>query len=61
MRIIHRDMTQNELREIKKSNYSLADIASKIQKGEIRKEDLDETAINTLKDVLFNENARKSI
>lgn len=54
MRIIHRDMTQNELREIKKSNFSLADIASKIQKGEIRKEDLDEAAINKLKDVLFN-------
>ncbi len=53
MRIIHRDMTQNELREIKKSNYSLEDIASKIQKGEIRKEDLDMSVLNTLKDVLF--------
>ena len=53
MRIIHRDMTQNELRDIKKSNYSLEDIASKIQKGEIRKEDLDMSVLNTLKDVLF--------
>lgn len=53
MRIIHRDMTQNELREIKKSNYSLEDIALKIQKGEIRKEDLDMSVLNTRKDVLF--------
>ena len=54
MRIIHRDMTQNELREIKKSNSNLAEIASKIQAGEIRKEDLDESTINTLKEVLFH-------
>lgn len=53
MRIIHRDMTQNEIREIKKSNFSLADILSKIQKGEIQREDLDENTINALKDVLF--------
>ncbi len=52
MRIIHRDMTQNELREIKKSNYNLADFVLKIQKGEIRKEDIDETTLNMLKDVL---------
>ena len=54
MRIIHRDMTQNEIREIKKSNFSLADVLSKIQKGEIQKEDLDENMLNTLKDVLFS-------
>lgn len=54
MRIIHRDMTQNEIREIKKSNFSLADVLSKIQKGEIQKEDLDENTINALKDVLFS-------
>lgn len=54
MRIIHRDMTQNEIREIKKSNFSLADILAKIQRGEIQKEDLDENTINALKDVLFN-------
>lgn len=53
MRIIHRDMTQNEIREIKKSNFSLADVLAKIQKGEIQKEDLDENTINALKDVLF--------
>lgn len=52
MRIIHRDMTQNELREIKKSNYNLADFVLKIQKAEIRKEDIDETTLNMLKDVL---------
>lgn len=54
MRIIHRDMTQNEIREIKKSNSNLADILSKIQTGEIQKEDLDENTINALKDVLFS-------
>ena len=54
MRIIHRDMTQSEIREIKKSNFSLADILSKIQRGEIQKEDLDENTINALKDVLFS-------
>lgn len=54
MRIIHRDMTQNELRDIRKSNSSLADVASKIKNGEIQKEDLDEDTINLLKDVLFN-------
>lgn len=54
MRIIHRDMTQNELRDIKISNNSLADVASKIKNGEIQKEDLDEETINILKDVLFN-------
>lgn len=54
MRIIHRDMTQNELRDIKKSNSSLADVAIKIRNGEIRKEDLDEQTINMLRDVLFN-------
>lgn len=54
MRIIHRDMTQNELRDIKISNNSLADVASKIKNGEIQKEDLDEDTINILKDVLFS-------
>ena len=54
MRIIHRDMTQNELRNIKISNNSLADVASKIKNGEIQKEDLDEDTINILKDVLFS-------
>lgn len=54
MRIIHRDMTQNEIREIKKSNYNLADVVSKIQKGDIQKEDLDEGTLNALKDVLFS-------
>ena len=54
MRIIHRDMTQNELRDIKKSNSSLADVAHKIRNGEIKKEDLDENTINMLRDVLFN-------
>lgn len=54
MRIIHRDMTQNELRDIKISNSSLADVASKIKNGEIQKEDLDEDTINILKDVLFS-------
>lgn len=52
MRIIHRDMTQNELRDIRKSNSSLADVANKIRNGEIQKEDLDEDVINMLKDVL---------
>lgn len=54
MRIIHRDMTQNEIRDIQKSNFSLADVLSKIQKGEIQKEDLDENMLNALKDVLFS-------
>lgn len=54
MRIIHRDMTQNEIREIRKSNSDLADVVSKIQKGEIQKEDLDESTLNALKDVLFS-------
>ena len=54
MRMIHRDMTQNEIRDITKSNNSLAEVASKISKGEIRKEDLDEKTIKTLKDVLFS-------
>ncbi|WP_373215561.1 DEAD/DEAH box helicase [Ruminococcus sp. 5_1_39BFAA] len=54
MRIIHRDMTQNEIRDIKKSNNSLVEIVSKIQKGEIQKEDLDEKTIEMLKDVLLN-------
>ena len=42
MRIIHRDMTQNELRDIQKIESGLA---LKIQKGEIQREDLDETTI----------------
>lgn len=50
MRIIHRDMTQNELRDIRKSNSNLADITSKLANGEIRKEDLDEDTVNRLKD-----------
>lgn len=54
MRIIHRDMTQNELRDIKISNNSLADVALKIKNGEIQREDLDEKIINMLKDVLLN-------
>lgn len=54
MRIIHRDMTQNEIRDIKKSNVSLADILEKIKKGEIQKEDLDENTIKALREVLFN-------
>ena len=45
MRIIHRDMTQNELRDIRKSNSNLADITSKLANGEIRKEDLDEDTV----------------
>ena len=53
MRIIHRDMTQNEVKEIRKSNNSLAEIVSKIQKGEIQREDLDENTVNMLKEVLF--------
>ena len=53
MRIIHRDMTQNEVRDIKKSNSSLADVAYKIRSGEIRREDLDQDTINMLRDVLF--------
>lgn len=54
MRIIHRDMTQDELRDIRKSNSNLADITSKLANGEIRKEDLDEDTVNRLKDVLYN-------
>ena len=54
MRIIHRDMTQNELRDIKMSNSSLAEVASKIKNGEIQREDLDEDTINLLKEVLLN-------
>lgn len=54
MRIIHRDMTQNEIREIKKSNLSLADILDKLKKGEIQKEDLDERIMNEFKDVLLS-------
>ena len=54
MRIIHRDVTQNELRDIRKSNSNLADITSKLANGEIRKEDLDEDTVNRLKDVLYN-------
>lgn len=54
MRIIHRDMTQNEIRDIRRSNNNLAEIVSKIQKGEIRKEDLDEKTIEVLKDVLLS-------
>lgn len=53
MRIIHRDMTQNEVREIKRSNSVLADVLTKIQKGDIQKEDLDENTINMLKEVLL--------
>ena len=53
-RSIHRDMTQNELRDIRKSNSNLADITSKLANGEIRKEDLDEDTVNRLKDVLYN-------
>lgn len=53
MRIIHRDMTQNEVREIKRSNSVLADVLAKIQKGDIQKEDLDENTINMLKEVLL--------
>lgn len=54
MRIIHRDVTQNELRDIRRSNDNLAEIVSKIQKREIRKEDLDERTIEILRDVLLN-------
>ncbi len=54
MRMIHRDMTQNEIRDIQKSNDSLAEVASKLSKGQIRKEDLDGKTIKDLKDVLFD-------
>lgn len=53
MRIIHRDMTQSEVREIRKSNSTLIELVSKIKNGEIQKEDLDETTVNMLKEVLF--------
>lgn len=53
MRIIHRDMTQNEIRDIQKSNAYLTDVVSKIKNGEVKKEDLDENLINMLRDVLL--------
>ena len=54
MRIIHRDKTKNEILEIKKSNFSLSEIAAKLSKGELRKEDLDAATLKALKDVLFS-------
>ncbi len=53
MRIIHRDKTQNEILEIKKSNFSLSEITNKLIRGEIRKEDLDLSTLKALKDVLL--------
>jgi len=53
MRIIHRDKNRNQIAEIKKSNYTLEEIISKIQSGEIQKEDIDKDTLNRLKDVLF--------
>lgn len=55
MRIIHRDKNQNEITEIKKSNFSLYEVAEKLKNGEIRKEDLDANTVKILKDVLLSE------
>lgn len=54
MRTIHRDKTQSEIQDIRRSNVNLSEIVSKMQKGEIRKEDFDEKTIQELKDVLFS-------
>ena len=59
MRIIHRDMNQNELRDIKTSNSYLADVAEKIKNGDILKEDLNEETLKILKDVLFSRKNKK--
>lgn len=53
MRIIHRDKTKDELLEIKKSNFTLNEIAEKLTSGEIQKEDLDASTLKVLKDVLY--------
>ncbi|MBS6397230.1 MAG: DEAD/DEAH box helicase [Clostridiales bacterium] len=53
MRIIHRDKTKSELREIDKSNFNLSELTEKLAKGEIKKEDLDTATLKALKDVLF--------
>ncbi|MDO4275583.1 MAG: ATP-binding domain-containing protein [Eubacteriales bacterium] len=54
MRIIHRDKTKNELLEIKKSNFTLSEIAEKLASGEIQKQDLDANTLKVLKDVLYD-------
>lgn len=53
MRIIHRDKSQNQIAEIKKSNFSLEEIINKLKNGDIQKEDIDKETLNRLKDVLF--------
>lgn len=53
MRIIHRDMTQNQIREIRKSNDSLNKVLAKIKSGEIQIEDIDEKTKQEIKDVFF--------
>ena len=49
MRIIHRDMTKNEIHAVRQSNSALADIVAKLESGEIRKEDLDEGLLEAVK------------
>lgn len=49
MRIIHRDMTKNEIHAVRQSNSALADIIAKLESGEIQKEDLDEKLMEALK------------
>ncbi len=53
MRIIHRDKNQSQITEIRKSNFSLEEIISKLQNGDIQKEDIDKDTLIRLKDVLF--------
>ena len=52
MRIVHRDMTVEERKRIESREKNLVDLVTDLKSGRVRVEDLDESMIAELKDIL---------
>ena len=52
LRVVHRDMTQAERKNVEGGNRSLADLIRYIERGDIHGEDLDQAALDKLKELL---------
>ena len=52
LRVVHRDMTQAERKNVEGGNRSLTDLIRYIERGDIHGEDLDQAALDKLKELL---------
>ena len=52
LRIVHRDTTPEERKRIQGRQRSLLDLVTDLQSGKLKREDLDESAVESLRDLL---------